>query len=144
MCSLVEITRGALSWEAGLLFYQSNIYSVRSEQINKSDFSAIFRCDLLAYLQSMWYIIVWIVDFEDDGNQKRKDRTMNPNTCMQRICDAFNIGDHAEVKNAIDDLHMWMRGGGFLPTVSEEQLRTFMVMSLRWLDSKDATTARTR
>lgn len=37
---------------------------------------------------------------------------MDPNACLQRIADA---SDRAEERNAIDDLHTWLSGGGFAP-----------------------------
>ena len=40
---------------------------------------------------------------------------MDPNACFQRIMDAIADNDRAEAQEAAEDLHEWLRKGGFPP-----------------------------
>lgn len=54
---------------------------------------------------------------------------MDPNACLERLCDAWNQSDGDELGAAIDDLTGWLDKGGSAPTVTHNQLLSLLSMA---------------
>lgn len=57
---------------------------------------------------------------------------MDPNACLERLRGAYGSSDYDEVQNASSDLLNWVHKGGFLPTVTEPQLSTLLIMAVSY------------
>lgn len=63
---------------------------------------------------------------------RRRRCIIDPSACLERIRKAYGTNDFAEVRYATEDLLAWIRGGGFLPAVSEPQLSALLIMALSY------------
>ena len=58
---------------------------------------------------------------------------MDPQACLQRLCEAIECQDRDEMRSASYDLVMWLKKDGFVPTVNSIQLHTLLLAIRRGL-----------
>lgn len=59
---------------------------------------------------------------------------MDPNACLEQLCDALRNDDADEAEQSANDLLQWIRSGGAMPTVNKKQLTTLLNNLLMYVE----------